>query len=285
MCVSWPQACIRPSSSDANGRSVSSGSGRPSMSARRRIVGPGPVPSIVATTELTPRPSDGSRPIARSSSATIAWVSGSWRPTSGIRCSRRRSSTTSGRAAWAASSKGCVGTGRARSSPRVCGIGAGRAVRRPARENRAAPVARRRDASTRSSLRKSRQAARPSPGSVGPGSLTMSVISVASAMPPTSGGSSERAASPNGEMSPAAVPFVAPIAGRLVRARSFPRSVSMMIATASSDSISRLSAVRPRSASTRAATPWSRCRAACLRETISAAAPVATSRPATMPQR
>ena len=41
MCVSWPHACICPAFSETNSSPVSSGTGRPSMSARRRIVGPG----------------------------------------------------------------------------------------------------------------------------------------------------------------------------------------------------------------------------------------------------
>ena len=54
--VSWPQACIAPAFSDANSRPVSSVSGRPSMSARSRIVGPGRAPSMTATTESVVAP-------------------------------------------------------------------------------------------------------------------------------------------------------------------------------------------------------------------------------------
>ena len=41
VCVSWPQACMHPSTCDAKSRPVSSGIGSASMSPRRRIVGPG----------------------------------------------------------------------------------------------------------------------------------------------------------------------------------------------------------------------------------------------------
>ena len=50
MCVSWPQACIRPSCLEAKGSPVASVMGRPSISARRAITLPGLPPSIRATT-------------------------------------------------------------------------------------------------------------------------------------------------------------------------------------------------------------------------------------------
>ena len=62
--VSWPQPCIAPTFSEANSRPVSSLSGRPSMSARSRIVGPGRAPSMTATTESVVSPGRPSSPIA-----------------------------------------------------------------------------------------------------------------------------------------------------------------------------------------------------------------------------
>ena len=77
------------------------GRGRPSMSARSRTVGPGSAPSITATTEPTAEPSAGASPRARTCAATSACVRGSARPVSGCRWRRRRTSTRSGRIAWA----------------------------------------------------------------------------------------------------------------------------------------------------------------------------------------
>ena len=112
--VSWPHACIAPSTSDVNSSPVSSWSGSASMSARRRIVGPGMPPSITATTELRAFPIVPFRPIAASSSSTIAWVWGRSRPISGWRWIRRRIATTSGWIARAASRRPSMTAGSAR---------------------------------------------------------------------------------------------------------------------------------------------------------------------------
>ena len=106
--VSWPQACMTPSISEANSRPVSSPRGRASMSARSSVVGPGWSPSMTATTEVVVPPSLGSRPSARSSSATTACVSGSCSPISGRRWRRRRTAITSGSAASAAARSGAA---------------------------------------------------------------------------------------------------------------------------------------------------------------------------------
>ncbi len=76
MWVSWPQACIVPGVAEANSSPVSSVRGSPSMSARRRIVGPRRAPSITAVTAVVDVPSRGSSPSVRSSSTTIACVAG-----------------------------------------------------------------------------------------------------------------------------------------------------------------------------------------------------------------
>ena len=52
-CVSWPQACMTPGTSEAKSRPVSSGIGSASMSPRSSTVGPGRAPSSTPTTELT----------------------------------------------------------------------------------------------------------------------------------------------------------------------------------------------------------------------------------------
>ena len=91
-CVSCPHACITltllPSYSDiarlANGRFVSSRTGRPSMSARRATTGPGRPPRSTATTPLPAMPVCGSRPKLRSRSATYFAVSTSRFDSSGF---------------------------------------------------------------------------------------------------------------------------------------------------------------------------------------------------------
>jgi len=64
MWVSCPQACIAPGISELNSSPVSSWSGRPSMSARRMMVGPGRAPSMTAVTELIALPTRGASPIS-----------------------------------------------------------------------------------------------------------------------------------------------------------------------------------------------------------------------------
>ena len=51
VCVSWPHACIAPSTSEANSRPVASVIGSASMSPLRSRVGPGCAPSSTAITE------------------------------------------------------------------------------------------------------------------------------------------------------------------------------------------------------------------------------------------
>ena len=52
VCVSWPHACIAPSTFEANSSPVSSCMGRASMSPRSRIVGPGEAPVSSAAMPL-----------------------------------------------------------------------------------------------------------------------------------------------------------------------------------------------------------------------------------------
>ena len=89
VCTSCPQACRRPRTVDANGRSVASCSGSASMSAR-------------SATQRSPRPTSqtrpvppgrvrGSRPAARQQRARrTRWCACSARPSSGSACSARR---------------------------------------------------------------------------------------------------------------------------------------------------------------------------------------------------
>src|SRR2546428_2015549 len=100
-CAPWPQACMAPSTSDANGSPVSSRSGSASMSARSRIVGPGLPPARRASTDVVRWPVRVSSPSASSASSTAACVRGSVRPISGWRWMRRRSWIASSRSAWA----------------------------------------------------------------------------------------------------------------------------------------------------------------------------------------
>ena len=94
--VSCPQACMIPSTSEANASPVSSGIGSASMSPRSSTVGPGRSPSSTATTELTERPRCTCNGRSARAATTASWVRGSSRPSSGCRCSARRSATVRG---------------------------------------------------------------------------------------------------------------------------------------------------------------------------------------------
>ena len=72
VCASWPQACIAPLTSEANGSPVSSGIGNASMSARNKIVGPGRAPESLAMTDVVRWPVWMSRPRPSSASSTAA---------------------------------------------------------------------------------------------------------------------------------------------------------------------------------------------------------------------
>ncbi len=96
VCASWPHECIVSPVRLAKSSPVSSVIGSASMSPRSTIVGPGRPPSRSATTELRRSPTAMSRPSPSSASRTAAWVRGRSSPSSGWRCSSRRSSTTSG---------------------------------------------------------------------------------------------------------------------------------------------------------------------------------------------
>ncbi len=97
-CASCPHACIAPSTSLEYGRSVSSGIGSASMSARRRITGPSAAPRRSATTDDTSPPETcTSRSTSCSASTTAACVTGSSRPSSGWWWIFRRRATASGR--------------------------------------------------------------------------------------------------------------------------------------------------------------------------------------------
>ena len=97
VCASCPQACMTPSTVDANGRPVSSCSGSASRSARRATQR-----SPKPTSQTSPAPPGrvrGSSPAAISAAATSAVVRRSARPSSGTACSDRRQPTSRPRAA------------------------------------------------------------------------------------------------------------------------------------------------------------------------------------------
>ncbi len=103
VCVSWPQACMHPSTCDAKSSPVSSGIGSASMSPRRMIVGPGAEPSSRATMPLVDScvVTDNGRP--SSDDSTCSRVIGRSLPSSGHSCNRRRRATASSRRSAACS--------------------------------------------------------------------------------------------------------------------------------------------------------------------------------------
>src|ERR671916_843435 len=85
VCPSWPQACILPSISEANGKPVSSWIGRASMSALKPTVGPSPSPLKVATIPFSATPvctSSGRPSRAESTFSAVFFVP---KPSSGSR--------------------------------------------------------------------------------------------------------------------------------------------------------------------------------------------------------
>ena len=76
VCRSWPQACIAPSISDANGSPVVSVTGSASMSARSSTTGPGLPPRSTAVTELSSLPRVISSGSPSSAASTFACVLG-----------------------------------------------------------------------------------------------------------------------------------------------------------------------------------------------------------------
>ena len=112
VCMSWPQACITPTSCplyvartvDLNGRSTCSVTGSASMSARSATTGPGRAPRRTPTTPVRPTPVRTSRPSRVSSAATRAAVRVSWKPSSGCWWMSRRHWTTCGNTAATARS-------------------------------------------------------------------------------------------------------------------------------------------------------------------------------------
>ena len=125
--LSWPQACITPTSCPLycartrllNGRSTCSVTGSPSMSARSATTGPGRPPLSTPTTPVPPTPVRTSMPSDRRCSATNAavrtsklessgcsWMSRRQAITLGIAASVRRSISACRRAGWADSGAG-----------------------------------------------------------------------------------------------------------------------------------------------------------------------------------
>lgn len=101
-CTSCPQAWHAPGTLDLYETSFSSSTGRASMSARRRVSGPGAPPSRSATSPLL-ESSRGSRPAVSSLSARSRVVRTSFHEVSGWACRSRRNATSSAsspRVAW-----------------------------------------------------------------------------------------------------------------------------------------------------------------------------------------
>ena len=104
MWLSWPHACITPTSwpfhfafaVDLNGRSPCSVTGSASMSERSATTGPGLPPRSTPTTPVLATPVVTSKPSFRSSSAMIFAVRVSRLPSSGFLWKSRRHATTCG---------------------------------------------------------------------------------------------------------------------------------------------------------------------------------------------
>ena len=93
--VSWPQACIAPSTCEQNSSPVSSRSGSASMSPRSRTVRPFCGPRRMATRPLVEGPSRSSSGSPSSARLILAVVFGQSSPSSGSAWMARRSATAS----------------------------------------------------------------------------------------------------------------------------------------------------------------------------------------------
>ena len=94
-CVSCPQACITPSFSEAKGRSVFSGTGKASMSARQSTHGPLRAPFTSAVAPVFAMGRTSSRSSCDSRSRMTRCVRSSFQESSGCRCRSRRTAITS----------------------------------------------------------------------------------------------------------------------------------------------------------------------------------------------
>ncbi|MCY1504385.1 hypothetical protein D9M68_385530 [compost metagenome] len=120
---SWPQACILPDVSEAQGLPLVSVIGSASMSARRPIVRPEPrLPRIRPTTPVRPRPvTTSSTPNSLSFFSTKDAVFSTANRSSGFLCRWRRHSATS---FWSSAARLSIGIGSSCRSVRslcICG--------------------------------------------------------------------------------------------------------------------------------------------------------------------